>query len=129
MGKKKALIITDGSRSARTTALLIKQSLADYRVKICPAKRFMGNDLLPMDLFFIGCKKPKPKTFLYLSQLLAHINLASKKCGLFGLTEKTIKYLTLICADSEVSYGEPLLAGEDITQEAVNKWLKNVIKP
>ena len=129
MGKKKALIITDGSRSVRTAALLIKQALVDYRVKICPAKKFVGNDLLPMDIFFIGCKKPKPKTFLYLSQMLSHINLASRKCGLFGLTEKTTKYLLSIIGDSEAIYGEPLLVPEDVTQDTVNKWLKNVIKP
>jgi hypothetical protein len=127
VGKKKALIITDGSRSVRTTALLIKQALVDYRVKICPAKKFAGNDILPMDIFFIGCKKPKPKTFEYLSQLLAHINLASRKCGLFGLNEKTVKYLTTIIADSEASYGEPLLIPEDITQDTVNKWLKKIM--
>jgi hypothetical protein len=128
MGKKKALIITDGSRTARTTALFIKQSLSDFRVKICPAKKFAGNDLLPVDVFFIGCKKPKPKTFTYLSELLAHINLASRKCGLFGANEKTVKYLTAITADSEVDYGEPLLASDDITQDTVNKWLKKIIQ-
>jgi len=129
VGKKKALIITDGSRAIRTTALLIKQSLDGYKVKIIPAKKFAGNDLLPMDLFFIGCKKPKPKTFEYLAQLLAHINLASRKCGLFGVNEKTLKYLTTIIADSEADYGEPLLAvPEEITQSTVNKWLNKLIK-
>lgn len=127
MGKKKALIITDGSRTVRTVALLIKQSLGDeYRVKIMPAKKFAGNDLLPVDIFFIGCKKPKPKTFAYLAEFLAHVNLASRKCGIVGANEKTLKYLTTIITDSEANYGEPLLAGEDITQAAVNKWLKKI---
>jgi hypothetical protein len=128
VGKKKAFIITDGTKPVRSIALLIKESLVDYKVKICPAKRFDGTDLLVADIFFIGSKRAKPKSFANLEEMLAHINLASKKCGIYSLNEKALIYLGGILADSEADLAQPFVFSEDkIEKSAVNKWVNKLI--
>ena len=128
MGKKKALIITDGTKPIRAIALLIKESLSDFKVKICPAKRFDGTDLLASDIFFIGSKRAKPKSFLYLEDMLSHINLASRKCGLYSLNEKSLNYLRGILAASEANLTQPQLFSEEKNEKpAVNKWVNKLI--
>lgn len=128
MSKKKALIITDGSKTIRSIALPIKEAFAGYKVKICPAKRFDGTDLLAADIFFIGCKRQKPKSFAYLEEMLSHISLASRKCSVFSINEKAINYLSTILKDSEADLKEPFLISEEkIGKAAVNKWLKKLL--
>ena len=125
--KKKAIIITDGSKPVRMTALFIKETLTDYKVKICSPKKFAGTDLLPVDAFFIGSKKQRVKNFAYLEELLAHINLASRKCGIFGLNDKAIKYLKTLTNDCEADIKDLLLNIEDslsnANKSAIKKWL------
>lgn len=129
MSKKKALIITDGTKPIRLIALPIKEALADYRVKICPAKRFDGTDLLGADIFFIGSKRKKPKSFACLEEMLSHVNLASRKCSIFSINEKAINYLKGILADSEADVTEPFLIPEEkIGKAAINKWLNKLLK-
>jgi len=133
VGKKKALIITDGTKTIRAAALLIKESLKEsldeYKVKICPAKRFSGTDLLGADIFFIGSKRHKPKSFVYLEEMLSHINLASRKCGIFSINEKAINYHRAILNDCEASLSEPLIFSEEkIEKSIINKWVKKIIK-
>jgi hypothetical protein len=124
VGKKKALIITDGTKPIRSIALLIKEALGEFKVKICPAKKFNGIDLLPADIFFIGCKRAKPKSFSYLEDMLSHINLASRKCSVFSINEKSLNYLRGIMAPSEANLTLPQLFSEDkIEKSAVNKWI------
>ena len=106
--KKKALIITDGTDSIHSIAKLIKDSLLEFDVIISSAQNFDGTDLLAADVFFIGCKKAKPSSFAYLVQMLSHINLASRKCGVFSVKEKTLKYLCKILKDCEADTGAPL---------------------
>jgi len=122
--KKKALIITDGTKQIRMIALLIKDALSGYKVKIYPAKRFAVTDLLAADIFFIGGKRAKPKSFASLEDFFSHINLASRKCGIFSTNEKSLAYLKGILADSEANFGEPLLAAEDeVEKSVINKWI------
>jgi hypothetical protein len=128
VSKKKALIITDGTKTIRSAALHIKESLEGYKVKICPAKRFIGTDLLAADIFFIGSKKAKPKSFTGLDEMLSHINLASRKCGIFSVSEKTINYLRGILEACEADLKEPLLVSEEeIKKSAVNKWINRLL--
>jgi len=128
VGKKKALIITDGTKPIRSIALPIKEALADYKVKIYPAKRFAGTDLLPADIFFIGCRRQKPKSFACLEDFLSHINLASRKCGIFSVNEKSLNYLKGILANSEANFGEPLLAAEDeVKKTAISNWINKLL--
>ncbi|MDR1839254.1 MAG: hypothetical protein LBQ93_06700 [Treponema sp.] len=131
MSKNKALIITDGTKPIRSIALLIKDSLSNgYKVKICPAKKFIVTDLLPVDIFFIGSKRAKPKSFAGLEEFFAHINLASRRCGIFSFNEKSLNYLRGILTDSEANPGEPLLVSEDEIEKStgkINKWIKNLL--
>jgi len=129
VSRKKALIITDGTKTIRTAALLIKESLTDYKVKICPAKRFTGTDLLAADIFFIGSKKAKPKSFAVLDEMLSHINLASRRCGVFSVNEKAVNYLRGILEASEADLKEPILfsSEEEIKKTAVQKWINRLI--
>jgi hypothetical protein len=125
---KRALVITDGTQSIQPTAQLISDALAGFDVKICPAESFAGNDLLPASLFFIGCENPKPENFAYLEELFQHINLASRKCGIFCKNEKTLDYLRGIVKDSEAHCFELLLSPEGKTEKTtIEKWLNNIL--
>jgi hypothetical protein len=127
VGKKKALIITDGTKPIRSVALLIKEALSDFKVKICPAKKFDGTDLLAADIFFIGSKRAKPKSFVYLEDMLSHINLASRKCSVYSINEKALNYLRGILAASEANLTQPQIFQEDkIEKSAVNKWVTKI---
>jgi len=126
---RKALIITDGTKSIETLAKPIKNALAGFSVNILPADKFAGNDLLPADIFFLGAEKPYPQSFSYLVELLAHINLAPRKCAVFSTNQKTLKWLSGILKDCEASLGDTLLSLDGSYQESdINKWIKGLVK-
>jgi len=126
---KKALIITDGTESINSLAKPIKTALDGFNVQICPADKFIGNDILPSDIFFLGCENPSPPSFAYLEEMLAHINFASRKCGVFSTNQKTLKYLSDILKDSEADLGETLLSTDgEYQQSDINKWVKGLLK-
>ncbi|MDR0320047.1 MAG: hypothetical protein LBI28_00955 [Treponema sp.] len=124
---KKAIIITDGTEVINQVSDKISDALTGFNVKICPAEEFVGNELLPADVFFIGCEKSSPASFDYLEDFLSHINLASRKCGVFSVEEKVNKYLLSLLRDSEADAGAPLLAENGKTEDkAVKKWIKSI---
>ena len=124
---KNALIITDGTEVIKEIALLMTGAMPDYQVKVCPAQDFKGTDLLPADVFFIGCENSKPASFAYLEKMLLHINLASRKCGIFSAKEKTISCLRKMLKDCEADLGKPLLTtGAKKTE--ITKWIKGILK-
>ena len=124
-----ALIITDGTDSVHSIAQMIKQAMSGYKINICTAQQFKGTDLLPANLFFIGCENAKPSSFTYLEKMLKHINLASRKCGIFTIKEKTVNYLLKILNDCEAEVGQPLIvSNHDIKKTEINKWIKEVLK-
>ena len=127
--KERVLIITDGTESIQLAARSIENALTDYKTEICLGDVFSGTDLLPAEKFFIGCEKPHPASFAYLAQMLAHINLAGRKCGIFSTNEKALKYLGGILKDSEACLGQPFMfADGKINQPALKKWIKGIIK-
>jgi len=130
--KKKVLIVTDGTESIDLIALSLKNALTDFKVKICPADKFDGTDLLPAGIFFLGCEKPHPASFSYLEEMLSHINLAGRRCGIFSTNEKSIKYLRGIVKDCEANLGESLLvtdiAQKKVQTKTVKKWLKGILE-
>jgi len=126
--KKTALIITDGTEEINAAARTISGALDDFKVSICEADKFSGTDLLPVNLFIIGCEKPNPSSFVYLKELLLHINLASRKCGVFSTKEKALKYLCGLVKDCDADLGEPLFINDGVKKPAVKKWLKGIIK-
>jgi len=126
---KKALIITDGSESINSLAEPIKKALAGFDVKIRSADKFEGTDLLPVDVFFIGCEKPSPSSFAYLEEMLSHISLAPRKCGVFSVNQKALKYLSGILKDCEASLGETMLSTDGGYQQSdMDKWIKGLLK-
>jgi len=131
--KKKALIITDGTEEIKTAAKNISGALSDlalndFSVKTCEAEKFRGTDLLPVNLIIIGCEKSDPASFAYLKEFLLHINLASRKCGVFSTNKKTLKYLCGLVKDCEADLGEPLSVDDETKKSALKKWLKGIIK-
>jgi len=131
--KRKALIITDGTEEIKTAAKNISGALSDialsdFNVKICEAQKFEGTDLLPVNLFIIGCEKSDPASFAYLKEFLLHINLASRKCGVFSTNKSALKYLSGLVKDCEADLGEPLSVKDEIKKSTAKKWLKGITK-
>jgi hypothetical protein len=124
--EKKVLIVTDADEKLDLTAQLIKNCLQNCAVKICPAQKFAGTDLLPAQIFFLGCCSPKPESFSYLEEMLSHINLVSRKCGIFSADKKSLEYLAGILKDCETDLGEPLLISDGNDKPAIEKWLKGI---
>jgi hypothetical protein len=124
--KKTALIVTDGTDPARKLAEQIAAALAGRQVTIRPAESFEGTDLLPASAFFIGCETPNPPSFAYLAEMLAHINLAGRPCGIFSGSAKALKYLSGLVQDSEAALGEPFLVNEAESSE-IRKWVAGIV--
>ena len=128
----KALIITDGTDSIQSIALLIKNTLTDCKSVICSAQDFTGTEILPTDIFFIGCENPSPKSFAFLEKMLSHINLAPRKCGVFSVNQKSVKYLQTIIKTCEATAIEPFLTQIGLYQTSLvkkadlQKWLKQL---
>ena len=102
--KRDVLIITDGSEKIAEMAAGIAAALKKNKVTLKNASDFKGNDILPAEVFFIGCEKPDPDSFAYLSDLLKHINLAGRPCGVFSPgSEKTVRYLAGLVKDCEAA--------------------------
>lgn len=126
--KKKinVIILTEGSEGTKKMAEEISAALKGNNVSVKTAAEFQGNDILPADAFFLGCEKPRPESFAYLADLLEHINLAGRPCGIFSSgCEKTASYLAGLVKDCEADLNpEPLLAGSGLNAGA---WAQSVI--
>ena len=127
--KKRVLVVTDGTEAIQSIARAITNELPDCKTEICSGEVFAGTDLLPAETFFLGCEKPHPASFAYLAEMLQHINLAGRKCGIFSTNEKSLKYLGGLVKDCEASLGEPLLVSDGkVHAPAVKKWIKGILK-
>ena len=124
--KKTVLIVTDDSGETAKMASGIVTALKGSTVTVKTGSEFKGNDILPAEAFFLGCEKPKPDSFAYLADLLKHINLAGRPCGVFSPgSEKAAKYLAALVRDSEAALNpEPLFTASGA---AVKEWVKNVV--
>jgi hypothetical protein len=124
--KKTVLIVTDGTESIQKLAEAIAGSLRENRVTIRSASQFAGTDILPAEVVFIGCEEPNPVSFAYLEELLRHINLAGRPCGLFSLrSKKAAAYLSDLVHDSELDSDPVILFGSDAGDAA--KWAERII--
>lgn len=124
---KKIVIITDGSESIQVIANSINKALTAYKTKICSGDTFTGTDLLSADAFILGCEKPNPPSFAYLSQMLSHINLVHKKCAVFSVNQKALDYLITLVHDCEASLGEPLFSN-NTDASSIKKWIAKLLK-
>ena len=126
--KKVVLIITDGSGATAKMAEGVASALKGNEVSVKSASDFKGNDILPAEAFFLGCEEPRPDSFAYLSDLLKHINLAGRPCGIFSPdSEKAAKYLAGLVRDSEAALNPELLIGAKGSGSDISKWAKKVV--
>jgi hypothetical protein len=125
---KTVLIITDGSEKTSKMANGIVAALKGNKVEVKVACDFKGNDLLPADAFFFGCEKPEPNSFAYLTDLLRHINLAGRPCGVFSPgSEAAARYLGELVCDCEAALkSEPLLS---TSADVISKWAQSIVAP
>jgi hypothetical protein len=123
--EKIVLIIIDGTEQVAKMADTIAAVLKGNVVTIKTVSDFAGTDILPVDLFFIGCETPEPASFEYLSDLLKHINLAGRSCGVFSPgSEKAAAYLSGLLKDSEAALCSQALFSNS---EDVSGWVKKVL--
>jgi hypothetical protein len=123
--KKNVLIVTDGSPETEKMAADIANTLKGNKVLAKTASEFAGNDILPADAFFLGCEKPAPESFAYITDLLKHINLAGRSCGVFSPgSKRTAGYLAGLVKDCEAALNPELLTG---TSPLIKNWAQNVI--
>lgn len=128
MSKKSILIITDGTESINQIARSIESLLTKFNVNTITAKDFTGTEILPAEIFFLGCEDPNPVCFSYLEKMLLHINFAGRKCGIFSVNQNTLKYLRNILKHCDTALSEPFLAAKgNIDNSKIQKWLKDVI--
>ena len=124
--KKSVLIVTDGSESTAEMAAKIAAALKGNKVSVKSASDFKGNDLLPAEAFFLGSDKSKPDAFAYLEDLLKHINLAGRPCGVFSSgSEKTAKYLAGLVKDSEAALNPVFFVAG--AKKDIGRWAQKVI--
>ena len=123
---KTVLIISDGSFETAIMAERIAEALKGNKVSVKSAFDFKGNDILPAEVIFLGCGKPKPDSFSYISDLFKHINLAGRPCGIFTPgTVKTAKYLAGLVKDCDAALNpEPLISGSAVN---VKRWAGKVV--
>ena len=132
---KKALIITDGTATTEYLAGIIAgiingQPPSGYSAAVIQAENFYGSDILPVHAFFLGCEEPKPASFCYTEDLLKHINLSGRRCGVFSADNKALKYLSGIISSCEAKAGKPLLAKKGRVEDhgKTQKWIQSILK-
>ena len=126
MEAKNVLIIDDGSPATVKMTGEIAAALKGKAVSVKSACEFKGNDILPAEAFFLGCEKPEPSSFAYVTDLLKHINLAGRSCGVFSSgSTKAVKYLSSLVKDSEAAINpQPfLMSGKN----GLKTWTQSVI--
>jgi len=124
--KKNVLIITDGAEETSKIALGIAAALKGNKVTVKTASEFRGNDILPAEAFFLGCEKPKPESFVYLADLLKHINLAGRSCGVFSSgTESAARYLAGLVKDCDAALNPEYLVNNSGID--IHNWTQKVI--
>jgi hypothetical protein len=127
--KKNVLILTDGSGSVRRMGEGIAGELRGEQVALVDGGDLSGTDILPAEFFFFGCEAPHPPSFAYLEQVLRHINLAGRGCGLFSpRSEEALRYLADLIVDAELALrGEPFLGEHRENREDLARWVRAII--
>jgi hypothetical protein len=123
--QKSVLIITDDAASTRELAARIAAELKGHKVCMLSASRFSGVEILPAELYFFGCEAPHPPAFAYLEEVLRHINLAGRSCGVFSpQSGEAISYLSGMVKDSELSlHPQPLFTAD---LRFISDWVKTL---
>ena len=123
---KNVLIITDDSKETAEMASGIVAALEGNNVSVKAVSKFKGNDILPAEVFFLGCEEANPEPFSYLKDLFKHINLAGRPCGVFSPgSQKAAEFLASMIHDSEAALNPKLLLGS--MKNEINNWSQDVI--
>jgi hypothetical protein len=128
--KKRVLIVTDGADPTQKIAGQIAAELESCQVVMKAAAGFSGTDILPAEIIFLGCQNPDPPSFAYLADLLQHINLVGRPCGLFSPgSGKAAKYLTDLCRASELAIrAKPLVSkGGVVPSGVLRHWVESFL--
>ena len=119
------LIVIDDTQEVAEMATGIASALKGNKVSVKNVTEFEGNDILPADVLFLGCKKPNLESFTYLSDLFKHINLAGRPCGVFSAgSNAAAKYLAALVHDSEAALKKEHLTIN--TGTGLKKWAQSV---
>ncbi|MDR3337731.1 MAG: hypothetical protein LBT16_11050 [Treponema sp.] len=125
--KKRVLIVTDNAKPARDLADSIAKAAPEGLVTIKSAADFSGSDILPADICFFGCVTPRPSSFSHVEEVLFHINLAGRPCGLFSPdSQEALDYLSGIVQDSELAVIAPPFLSS--SKGDVKVWAKNILR-
>jgi len=131
--KKKILIIADngavtGNIAKNIASVFGIAPFADWSATVISAKDFSPTRLLAVHAFLLGCEKPETPDFTSLKELLKHINLAGRPCGVFSTQANTIKYLSGLVRDCEAVSGDPLVVKNGGTDSRkLKKWVGGII--
>jgi hypothetical protein len=99
-----------------------------YQTVVIQAEDFKGVELLPTCAFFLGCENPKPSSFAYIEDMLEHINLAGRPCGIFSSNSNAIQYLSVLIKASEAAADKPLLIQNSMVKDdEVHNWVQGII--
>jgi hypothetical protein len=126
-GKRRILIVTDGTESTQQIGEEIAKKLRGNEVVVKKTPDLCGTDILPADVYFFGCESPHPRSFAYLEQVLFHINLVGRPCGLFSShPQEAVQYLAALVRDSELDLmAEPFLGAKS---KDIGTWIQEIIK-
>ena len=120
--------MVDGTETIGKIAEAISSALQGYQIVIRKAEAFVGTDLLPAHIFFLGCGSPKPESFAYLGEMMQHINLAGRVCGIFSSNKKAIDYLSGVIKASDAAVGKPLLVKNGLIDPVkIQKWVNAIL--
>jgi hypothetical protein len=126
--KKRILIVTDGAEATLALAKCIAREAAGSHVAVKAAADFAATDMLPAEVCFFGCEKPNPPSFSHFEEVLRHINLAGRPCGLFSPNSaEAAAYLSSLVLDSELVVSTPPLVSSPAATD-IRGWVKNIIK-
>ena len=125
--KKTALIVVDGAKAGEI-ADIINSALHDCQAKLVQAQSFAGTDLLPADVFFLGCESAEPASFAYLDQMLQHINLSGRCCGVFSSDDNALNYLCTLVKACDAKLIEALLVKDPTADsDKIKKWAQDIL--
>jgi hypothetical protein len=119
--------VTDGTESTQKIGEEIARKMEGNQVVVKTPSDLCGTDILPADVYFFGCENPHPRSFAYFEQVLLHINLVGRPCGLFSPhSQEAVRYLAALVHDSElVLKVEPFLG---VKSKDIGAWIQKTIQ-
>jgi hypothetical protein len=121
--------VIDGTDIVKKVSDEVSAALEGYQTVVRTAESFVGTDLLPAHAFFLGCSTLKPASFSYIAEMLSHINLSGRPCGVFSPDKKALQYLSGLVKDSGAAEGKPLLVeGGVVDPPQTQKWVQEILQ-